>query len=250
MRSWAGAGVVVGAALVVSAAACAKELPKDVPPEELYRIGVDDFERERYDRAIEALRRFLLQDPGHPNADSAQYLIGESYFQKEMYLTAASEFLRLAQNRPAGALADDARYRACQAYVGLSPRPELDQEYTQEALDQCRSVALLYPSSPYTSEAQERVEELNDKLARKYYLNAEYYFKRKAYDSAIVYLEHLLDSFEGAAVEPEALLTLYRSYRKVGYAQEAEQIRDRLVREYPDSPQAREIQEMTGDEAP
>ncbi len=228
--------------LVLAQLGCPKELPKDLPPDELYRIGAEAFQRERWDRAIEALQRFLFQDPGHPKADSAQYLIGESYFQQKQYLTAAAEFLRLAQNRPAGPLADDSRYRACQAYYELSPRPELDQQYTEEAIDQCRSVVLLYPGSPFAGQAAERTKELSDKLARKYYLNAVYYFKRRAYDSAIVYLEYLLSNYDGASVEPQALFKLYETYTKVGYVQEAQETRARLLREHPDSPEARELQ--------
>lgn len=232
---------LLGLALV----GCPKELPKELPPDELYRIGAEAFQREKWDRAIEALQRFLFQDPGHPKADSAQYLIGEAYYQQKQYLTSAAEFLRLAQNRPAGPLADDSRYRACQAYYELSPRPELDQQYTEEAMDQCRSVTLLYPGSPFAEEAAQRTRELSDKLARKYYLNAVYYFKRRAYDSAIVYLEHLLSNYSGASVEPEALLTLYETYKKVGYVQEAEETRARLLREHPDSPEARDVQART-----
>ncbi len=228
--------------LVLALLGCPKELPRDLPPDELYRLGAEAFERQRWDRAIEALQRFLFQDPGHPKADSANYLIGESYFQQKQYLTAAAEFLRLAQNRPAGPLADDSRYRACQAYYQLSPRPELDQEYTDEAIDQCRSVVLLYPGSPFAEPAAQRTKELSDKLARKYYLNAVYYFKRRAYDSAIVYLEHLVNNFDGASVEAQALLKLYETYTKVGYVQEAQETRDRLLREYPNSPEARELQ--------
>lgn len=229
-------------ALLLALVGCPKGLPQDASPDRLYSIGREQFEKGDWDRAIEAFQRFLYQDPGHPKADSAQYLVGEAYFNQKQYLTAAAEFLRLAQNRPAGPLADDSRYRACESYHKLSPRPELDQEYTDEAIGQCRSVVLLYPGSPYASEATERVRELTDKLARKYYLNALFYYKRRAYDSAIVYLEYVLETYGGAAVEPEALLTLYEAYRKVGYSREAEQTRERLLREYPDSPQAQEAQ--------
>jgi outer membrane protein assembly factor BamD len=245
-RSALGLAAVLALSLFLTA--CPKELPPDLPAEELYRIGRDRFERRKWTGAIEALQRFLFQDPGHQKADSAQYLIGEAYFQQHQYLTAAAEFLRLAQTRPAGPLADDARYRACEAYYRLSPRPELDQEYTEEAIDQCRSVVLLYPQSPFAEKAAGRVKELTDKLARKYYLNAVYYYKRRAYDSAIVYLEYLLETYKGASVEPEALKTLWETYLKLGYRSEAERTRERLLREYPDSQAAREVQRRSAGE--
>ncbi len=244
-RAACGAGLV---ALTLALAACPKEIPQDVPPDELYRLGVDAHERGAWNYAVEVLQRFLFQDPGHPKADSAQYLIGDSYFNGKQYLTAASEFLRLAQNRPAGPLADDARYRACEAYQKLSPRPELDQEYTEEAIEQCRSVILLYPSSPFAEQAAERAQELTDKLARKYYLSGEYYFKRRAYDSAIIYLKYVLTTYRGSSVEPEALYKLWEAYRRIFYVEEAQETRDRLLRDYPDSSQAEEIRKKTSGE--
>ncbi len=229
-------------ALLLALVGCPKGLPQEATPDQLYSIGRERFDKRDWDEAIEALQRFLYLDPGHRMADSAQYLVGEAYFNKEQYLTAATEFLRLAQLRPAGPLADDSRYRACESYYNLSPRPELDQEYTDEAIGECRSVVLLYPGSPYANEASQRIRELTDKLARKYYLNALFYYKRRAYDSAIVYLEYVLEDYKGASVEPQALLTLYETYRELGYSREAEETRVRLLQEYPDSPQAREVE--------
>jgi len=217
---------------------CPKELPPDLPADELYRIGLQKFENRDWGGAIEALQRFVYADPAAARVDSAQLLTGEAYFNQSQYLTAASEFLRLAQDRPAGRLADLARYRACESYCELSPRPELDQEFTEQAIVECRSVALLYPGSPYAELALRRVEELTNKIARKYYLNGVYYLRRKAYDSAIVYLEYMVETFPGSAVEPEALLKLYEAYVKLGYTDEADRARDRLLRDYPDSPEA------------
>ncbi|NIR42506.1 MAG: outer membrane protein assembly factor BamD [Gemmatimonadetes bacterium] len=237
-------------ALAATLAGCPKELPQDASPEQLYAMGREAHDRGDWQRAIDALQRFLFQDPGNQNADSAQFLIADSYFNQDQYLTAANEFLRLAQNRPAGPLADDSRYRACLAYAELSPRPELDQEYTQEAIDECRSVSLLYPGSPFADEADSLVTELTDKLARKVYLNAEYYFKRRAYDSAIVYLEHLLGTYRGAGIEPAALAMLYDAYTRLGYTQEAEETRQRLLREYPNTPEARRLVESGSTASP
>lgn len=238
--------VLLAASLAVLG--CAKELPPDLPAEELYRIGLQKFENQDWNGTIEAMQRFVYEDPGHARVDSARLLIGEAYFNKKQYLTAASEFLRLAQDRPAGRLADLARYRACESYYELSPRPELDQEYTEQAITECRSVALLYPGSSYAGPAVQRGVELRDKIARKYYLNAVYYFRRRAYDSAIVYLDYLLETFRGAAVEPEALLKLYEAYTKLGYSDEADETRDRLLRDHPDSPEARKLRGSSSDE--
>lgn len=231
---------------VMGLTGCAKELPPGLSAEDLFSIGMEKYERRDWDRSIQAMQRFIFGDPGHQKVDSAQLVVGRCYYNKKQYLTAAAEFLRLAQSRPAGRLADEARYRACESYYEMSPRPELDQEYTDEAINQCRAVALLYPGSPYAEQAAQRVRELTDKIARKYYLNAVYYFRRRAYDSAIVYLEHLLETYNGATVEPEALLKLYESYTKLGYSEEAERTRDRLLRNHPETPEAEKLRLSEG----
>jgi outer membrane protein assembly factor BamD len=235
--------------LALTLIGCPKELPQDASPDQLYAIGSEAHSGRNWQKAIEAFQRFLFQDPGHTKADSAQYLIADSYYNQKQFLTAAAEFMRLAQNRPAGPLADASRYRACESYSKLSPRPELDQEYTEEAIDQCLSVSLLYPGSPYADQANQVVTELTDKLARKVYLNAEYYFKRRAYDSSLVYLEYLLEAYRGAAIEPQGLLMAYEAYYRLGYTQEAQQMRDRLLRDYPDTPEANKIRDAGPDSA-
>ncbi|MBI4513266.1 MAG: outer membrane protein assembly factor BamD [Gemmatimonadetes bacterium] len=224
-----------------SSLGCPKELPPDLTPEELFERGKQLFARERWLQARTAFERLVFSAPTHAKADSAQFLLAETYFQDGAYLTAASEFLKLAQTRPTIHLADDARYRACLAYGRLSPRAELDQGYTEQAIAECRALRLLYPQSPLVPEAEAKVAELRNKLARKMYLNGLYYFQREGYDSAILYFNELLKQYPEAEVVPAALYHLYRAYRRIGYEDEAAGARDRLLREFPNSPEARSL---------
>lgn len=229
------------AAAVALGLACAKGLPSNLTPNQLFERGKAAWEERRWNRARMAFERLLFSAPTHPKADSAQFLLADTHFQEKAFLTAAAEYLKLAQTRPTIDLADDARYRACLAYARLSPRPELDQKYTEEAISECRTLMLLYPQSPYVPEAEARIAELRNKLARKLYLNARYYMDRGAYDSAILYFNDLLKAYPEATVVPAVLLGLYESYRKIGYDDEAAEARDRLLREHPTSPEARSL---------
>lgn len=229
------------AALVGLGAACAKTLPRGLTPDQLFERGRELWEAEKWTRAREAFERLLFTAPTHPKADSAQFLLADTHFQEEAYLTAATEYLKLAQTRPTIHLADDARYRACLAYAEISPRPELDQKYTEDAIGECRTLIVLYPSSPLVPEAEVRIAELRNKLARKLYLNARYYHERGAYDSAILYYRDLLQTYPETPVVPAALLGLHEAYSRIGYDEEAAETRDRLLREHPTSPEARSL---------
>lgn len=229
------------AALGVAVLGCPKTLPPDLGPDELFRRGREAWEDERWLIARTAFQRLLFLAPTHPKADSAQFLLADTHFQEEAYLTAATEYLKLAQTRPTIDLADDARYRACRAYAELSPRPELDQKYAQEAVAECRSLIVLYPQSPLVASADSVIVRMRNKLAEKLYLNAKYYMDRGAYDSAVLYLNDLLKTYPESAVVPAALLGLHDAYRRIGYDEEAAEARERLLREHPTSPEARSL---------
>jgi outer membrane protein assembly factor BamD len=156
-------------------------------------------------------------------------------------VTAALEFNRLASDFPAGPWADDARFGVCRAYYELSPAPPRDQEYTVTAVDHCRSLGLYYPESEYVPRVTEMLVTLVNKLAQKEYETAEYYFRRRAYHSANIYYEAVANNYPETSWAPRALLRLHESYTRLGYEQEALAARERLLQEFPDSPQARQV---------
>ena len=229
------------AALGVALLGCPKTLPPDLGPDELFQRGREAWEDERWLIARTAFERLLFLAPTHPKADSAQFLLADTHFREKAYLTAATEYLKLAQTRPTIDLADDARYRACRAYSELSPRPELDQKYAEEAVAECRSLVVLYPQSPLVASADSVIARMRNKLAEKLYLNAKYYMDRAAYDSAVLYLNDVLKTYPESAVVPAALLGLYDAYQRIGYDEEAAEARERLLREHPTSPEARSL---------
>ena len=83
--------------------------------------------------------------------------------------------------------------------------------------------------------------EMRDKLARKLFVGGEFYFKHDLWDSALVYFEDLLERHPDADVAPRALLRMVQIYTELGYDDDAEAARQRLLSEFPDSAAAREV---------
>lgn len=219
------------------------------PPEGLEPTGVYEWARERYEAGDYGAARkgfddFLLREPLHPKTDSAQYLLGRASFMAERYLEAAEAFERLAVNRPGSDLADDAQLGVCRSYWRLSPELALDQEYTREARDACQRLIQYYSPTPLEDEARQIMERARAKLAAKKYRVARWYYDHGAYESANIYLEDVLQSYPEAPVVPEVLATLFRSYRELGFDREARDVRQRLLEEYGDTPQAREVRDL------
>lgn len=235
--------------LLLVLTACASRGPaiERMEAEALFQHGREQLREENWSDAVAAFERFTLVHPGHPRAAEARYRLGQAYMGQKEYVTAALEFNRLAADFPAGPWADDARYQVCAAYDQLSPKPPLDQEYTRTAIDHCRSLLASYPDSEYVDRARETIARLTARLAEKEYGTAEYYFRNRAYDSANIYYLAVVDTYSDTVWAPRALRRLIESYERLGYEPEAEEARQRLLRDYPDSAQARQLDGASAD---
>lgn len=236
--------LLIAPLLALLATACASRGPvfENMDQEALFQYGMERLADRDWSDAISVFERFTLTFPSDARVPEARFRIGEAYAGRGEHVTAAMEFNRLASDFPAGPWADDARFEVCRAYNELSPAPPRDQQYTVTAIDHCRSLVSYYPESEYVPRAQEIIDALVNKLAEKDFETAEYYFRRRAYHSANIYYESVAETYAQTPWAPRALLRLHESYTRLGYEQEAREARERLLREFPSSPQAQQIE--------
>jgi outer membrane protein assembly factor BamD len=239
--------LLVVPSLFVLAAGCASAGPaiERLTPDDLLDRGIHEYEARRFNEAIRVLERMTLNYPGHGRSQEARFYLGSAYLGRREYLSAASEFTRLANDFPFGPYAARARFGVCDAYYRLSPRVELDQSYTSAGVDHCRALVSYYPDSEDVGRAREMAQELEHKLADKQFRTGEDYFRRRLFDSAIIYYEEVVQQFPAAPAAPRALLKMVEAYSKIGYVEEAESARDRLLREYPSSTEASVAREIS-----
>jgi outer membrane protein assembly factor BamD len=216
--------------------------------DQLLTYGLDRLAAGKWNDATRVLEQFIFQYPAHDRYQEARYRLGEAHFGKKEYILAAAEFTRLADDFPAGSWADESRFRVCESYYRLSPKAQLDQEYTVAAIDHCRAVIAYFPDTEFAASARTMITELEHKLAFKLFFVAEHYFRRSAFDSAILCYEKVLAGYPSSPAAPRALLGLFRSYTEIGWEAEARQSRERLLRDFPDSEEARRLK--SGSTAP
>jgi outer membrane protein assembly factor BamD len=229
--------LLLGLALI--AGCSAKQVnPATLTPDDLYQRATTAYEGRKFDRAITLLEAFVQQHGGDERAPQAQMMLAKAHYEKHDYITAATEYQRLVEGYPNSPLNLDARFAICQSYLQLSPKPTLDQEYTRAALGHCQSVATSFAGTPQAEQAAKIVTDLNEKLAQKMYDNAVFYFKRHAYDAAVVYFTETISTYPQTTLAPAALQKLMETYTILGYVEEAQQTRQRLLQDYPDSAEA------------
>ena len=228
--------LLAAAAGAVLAAAChhvARVPPPPDPVAELARARAR-FRHGDFGRALLLFRRLLYElSATQPEMAEVQYSIGECYFQTGDRVQAAHDFRQVADQYPTSEYAPPALLRAGDANLRLWRRPELDPSYGQSALAIYQELAGRYPGTEAAARAQAHVQQLREWFSEKDYKNGMFYFRRRAYDSAIIYFKDVIASYPGTSHVPAALMRLVDSYRAIGYAEELRETCANLRRFYP-----------------
>jgi outer membrane protein assembly factor BamD len=202
----------------------------------LYRLAVSRVRRGKWNDAIKHLERLLLEfAPGDARIPQARYFLGEAKLATGSHLEAAREFRRVSDDTPNDKLAPEALLRVGDVYTDLWRRPELDPSYGQTALATYQELLNRYANTPAASRAQQHINELNERFAYKEYRAGLFYFKLKAYDSAILYLKSVVATYPRASIAPEALIKLVEAYRRLGYQEFLQETCDYLRRFHPNA---------------
>lgn len=203
----------------------------------LWVQAMREYRRGRWGKAISLFERVTLEVPaGDTLAIEARFRVAEAHFGMKSQLEAAREFRKVADETPTAWLAPIALLRAADAYADLWTRPELDPTYGQTALATYQELLNRYPDAPVAARARLRIARLEDRFAEKQFKSASYYFRLKAYDSAILYLKDIAATYPRAAITPEALLRLVAAYRALGYTEDLQETCAHLRRFHPATP--------------
>jgi outer membrane protein assembly factor BamD len=86
-----------------------------------------------------------------------------------------------------------------------SPRAELDQENTRNAINGFNLFLSRFPASSRVDEAKKHIKELEDRLVEKSYLSAKLYYEMKQYKAAAVALNNSLKEFPETSYREEMM---------------------------------------------
>ena len=229
-------------AALLGVAGCRSAPPyQGLTADEIHALAQREFDEGDYEDARQALNRLLLTFAQYDRAAEARFLLARAHFEDEEYISAASEWTRFLDRYPTHAAAPEAALGICRANAALSPDPQRDQTYTEQALTICRNVVQDYPGDPVALQAAEIANDMRGKLARKLYEVGDYYFSRDLFDSAILYFQMVDEQYGDTEWAPRAVLATMRAYEEIGYEDLAQEARDRLLNVYGESPEARTV---------
>ncbi|NIU01644.1 MAG: outer membrane protein assembly factor BamD [Nitrosopumilaceae archaeon] len=189
-------GIILVSLYLALLCGCGHKINKQaLSADEYFEFAKQKFDNEDYLEAITEFTVITLKFSADPVVDDAQYYLAESHFEIEEYLVAISEYEKLINDYPQSPYGELAQFKIGMCYYDLSPRSELDQEYTRKALRQFNNFVEENPNHELTKNAQKFVKELRQKLAKKKMLGARTYRKMGIYDSAVIYYNIVLEEY-------------------------------------------------------
>ncbi len=164
-------------------------------PQEAFQRGMELYERQRYDRAVEYFQAVFTYGRQNESAADAQYYLAWSHMHNREYILAASEFNRFAQIYRADPRVAEAEFQRARAYYEQSPGYQLDQSSTMRAVDELQLFINRYPQHERVGEAEEMISELRHKMARKDFETARLYERRELFEAAAIMFERVFDKY-------------------------------------------------------
>ncbi len=240
-RGAVGIGIVILAGLL----ACSSEdATRQMSAEERYRFGMSYYHDGDFLEAIEELKIVTIQFGGTQWADDAQYYMAEARYMREEFVLAAYEYDVLIRTMSTSEFVRLARYRKATCYYNLSPSYNLDQQYTRKAIDEYQLFLEFFPTDTLAVYAENRISEMNTKLARKDYESGIIYLKMGYNKSATYYFDLVLEKFHDTEyAEPAMFYKAESLFLRRRYA-DAELVIRRFLDRYPDSSRRSEIQQL------
>lgn len=156
------------------------------------------YQRNGYDDAVNAARRFTTLHPGHKDTPYAYYLI------------ALSEYERITDVRR-------------------------DQRQTEKAVEALEEIARRYPDTAYAADAREKAKLGYDRLAAKEMEVGRYYVGQGSYQAGINRFKKVVTDYQQTAHTPEALYRLTEAYMALGIVSEAQTAAAVLGHNYPNT---------------
>lgn len=177
-----------------------------------YQKGVAKYEEGKYGDAADIFETVTRIGRGSEYAQQAQYYLAESYFNMERYIIAESEYLRFITFYPRDPKREEVDFKKAISIYHQSPRYRLDQTATRRAIDEFQLFNSRYPNSEYVTQSAEKINELREKLSRKYFESAEFYSRTDQFKAATIYYDLVIDRYPESKWAETALLNQIETY--------------------------------------
>jgi len=179
-----------------------------------YEKAISYYEAKDYYRALQLFDQLNAFFKGTDKAERIAYYYAYCYYNQDDYLMGNYYFKRFASGYPNSPYAEECAYMAAYCNYQESPRSNLDQTSTYDALKELQLFINKYPKSDKVARANELMDELRSKLEKKDYDIGMLYFNMDDYKASIQIFKNLVKDYPDSKHREEILYYILKSNYK------------------------------------
>lgn len=203
--------LIATAAMILNGCGEYEKLLKSRDFQKKYEVGVQYYEEGEYARAGTLFDQVANIFRGTTKADTVKYYQAKSYYGQRDYMMAGYYFSELSSTYASSVYLEEADFMVGYCFYKRSPRPELDQATTYQAITYMQMFMAKYPGSERIEEAQGIITEMSDKLVEKSFISARLYYDLGYYKSAILALRNSLIEYPDTRFREELMFLILKS---------------------------------------
>ena len=205
----------------------------------------------KYVKVTELLSQILPRYKATEEAEQLNWINSQATFRLMEYELAETYFMNFADLYPLSINAEEAQYMAAMCNYNLSPRAELDQSFTNKAVESFTIFISRYPNSKWLEECKTKRKEMQEKLVEKSYISARLYYDMGEYRAATVSLANSLKEYPETKYREELMFlkldALFLTAQKSITSKQRERFQTALdeyysfIEEYPKSSHEKDV---------
>ncbi|WP_236587478.1 outer membrane protein assembly factor BamD [Marivirga aurantiaca] len=172
-----------------------RKIQKSDDWEKKYDAAIQYFEQEEYYKSSVLLEQILPIIKGSAKAEKANFLYAYTYYHEQSYLLASHYFKTFYDTYGRSDLAEEARFMYGYSLYMDSPRYNLEQTSSKQAIVALQGFINRFPQSEFVPKATQALDDLQVKLEKKAYEKAFLYYKLKKFQTG-EYLKAALVAFD------------------------------------------------------
>jgi outer membrane protein assembly factor BamD len=198
--------------LVLTLFSCSEyqKLLKSDDAELKYTKAVAYFDKGDFMRASTLFDAIATYYKGTERSETVLNYMAKSYMGQKDYFSASEYYKTYVKTYPKGKYVVESKYMIGYCYYLDSPDARLDQSSTYKAIAAFQEFIDVYPESERVKDANKLLDELNNKLAYKAYINSKLYFNLgnymgNNYASAVITAQNALREFPATLYREELM---------------------------------------------
>lgn len=157
-----------------------------------------------YKRASEVYAMVIANQPFTDAAAEAQYKVGLCRHTRKQYIEASYEYKRVIEDYSTSPWVDDAAAGLADCYFDSSLPPDYDQQPSKLAITAIDEFKERFPEDNRNSGFSEKKLKMQEAIAQQRLKTAQFYEKRRNFESARIYYNTVAKEFAGTAAAEKA----------------------------------------------